>query len=57
MKIQGKTIRITPQCVINRGNPGVIDYAFSLLRDEISKSLEAMPNSHFEISFFRIKED
>jgi hypothetical protein len=34
----------------------VIDYAFNLMRDEISQAIKNMPESTFEISFFRIKD-
>ena len=57
MKIKGKTIRITPMCVENRGNPGVIDYAFSLIKPQLERALKNCPSNDFEVSFSRIIKD
>ncbi len=51
MQIPGYKVRITPQCVKNHGAENRVDYAFSLLRDRIIKSLSVYPDSTVEITY------
>ena len=56
-QIPGKAIKITPQCVKNHGIENRVDYAFSLLRDEIIKSLKGRPKDTIKVCFFvEVKE-
>lgn len=52
MRIQGKSVRITPQCVKNHGIENRVDYAFSLIRDSVVASLKGRPNDNIVINFF-----
>lgn len=49
--IQGKTIRITPECVKNHGIENRVNLSFNLLREDIIKSIKAFPKSTIHISY------